>query len=46
MPNTKLQMLLRGQNLVGYRHYADDVLERDPTMDRLERRVAEWGQPG
>jgi len=24
--NTKLQMLLRGQNLVGYRHYADDVL--------------------
>ena len=28
MPNTKLQMLLRGQNIVGYRHYADDVLER------------------
>lgn len=28
MPNTKLQMLLRGQNLVGYRHYADDVMER------------------
>ncbi|HSN05292.1 sodium-extruding oxaloacetate decarboxylase subunit alpha [Nitrospira sp. NS4] len=28
MPNTRLQMLLRGQNLVGYRHYADDVLER------------------
>jgi len=27
-PNTKLQMLLRGQNLVGYRHYADDVVER------------------
>jgi pyruvate carboxylase subunit B len=27
MPNTKLQMLLRGQNLVGYRHYADDVVE-------------------
>jgi pyruvate carboxylase subunit B len=27
MPNTKLQMLLRGQNLVGYRHYADDVLD-------------------
>jgi len=26
MPNTPLQMLLRGQNLVGYRHYADDVL--------------------
>lgn len=28
MPNTPLQMLLRGQNLVGYRHYADDVVER------------------
>src|ERR687894_167889 len=28
MPKTKLQMLLRGQNIVGYRHYADDVLER------------------
>ncbi len=26
LPNTKLQMLLRGQNLVGYRHYADDVV--------------------
>ncbi len=26
-PNTKLQMLLRGQNLLGYRHYADDVVE-------------------
>lgn len=26
-PNTPLQMLLRGQNLVGYRHYADDVVE-------------------
>ena len=27
MPNTKLQMLLRGQNLLGYKHYADDVVE-------------------
>lgn len=27
MPNTPFQMLLRGQNLVGYRHYADDVVE-------------------
>ncbi len=26
MPHTRLQMLLRGQNLVGYRHYADDVV--------------------
>ncbi len=28
MPKTRLQMLLRGQNIVGYRHYADDVLEK------------------
>ncbi|TLX59553.1 oxaloacetate decarboxylase subunit alpha [Stutzerimonas nosocomialis] len=28
MPNTRQQMLLRGQNLLGYRHYADDVVER------------------
>ncbi|EAA8258211.1 oxaloacetate decarboxylase subunit alpha [Salmonella enterica subsp. enterica] len=28
MPKTPLQMLLRGQNLLGYRHYADDVVER------------------
>ncbi|ELM0316168.1 sodium-extruding oxaloacetate decarboxylase subunit alpha [Vibrio cholerae] len=27
MPNTPLQMLLRGQNLLGYRHYADDVVD-------------------
>jgi pyruvate carboxylase subunit B len=27
-PRTPIQMLLRGQNLVGYRHYADDVVER------------------
>lgn len=26
-PNTKLQMLLRGQNLLGYKHYADDVVD-------------------
>ena len=28
MPNTRQQMLLRGQNLLGYRHYADDVVTR------------------
>ena len=28
MPNTKLQMLLRGQNLLGYKHYSDDVVRR------------------
>ncbi|MGN0660312.1 MAG: oxaloacetate decarboxylase subunit alpha [Oscillospiraceae bacterium] len=27
MPNTKIQMLFRGQNMLGYRHYADDVVE-------------------
>ena len=30
MPNTKLQMLLRGQNILGYKHYADDVVEPPP----------------
>ena len=28
MPNTKLQMLLRGQSLLGYHHYPDDVVEQ------------------
>jgi pyruvate carboxylase subunit B len=28
MPNTPMQMLLRGQNLVGYRHYADDIVDK------------------
>jgi oxaloacetate decarboxylase alpha subunit len=28
MPNTKQQMLLRGQNLLGYRHYSDDVVRK------------------
>ncbi|MCX4191476.1 sodium-extruding oxaloacetate decarboxylase subunit alpha [Methylophaga sp. OBS1] len=28
MPNTRQQMLLRGQNLLGYRHYADDVVKK------------------
>ena len=27
-PHTKLQMLLRGQNLIGYRHYADDIVDK------------------
>lgn len=26
-PNTKLQMLFRGQNMLGYRHYADDLVD-------------------
>ena len=37
MPNTRQQMLLRGQNLLGYRHYADDV------VDRFVERSAESG---
>ncbi|WP_119395360.1 sodium-extruding oxaloacetate decarboxylase subunit alpha [Salinibius halmophilus] len=37
MPNTKQQMLLRGQNLLGYRHYADDV------VDKFVERAAENG---
>ena len=28
MPDTKLQMLLRGQNILGYKHYSDDVVRR------------------
>ena len=28
LPNSQLMMLLRGQNLLGYRHYADDVVEK------------------
>ena len=28
MPNTKLQMLLRGQNVLGYKHYPDDIVRR------------------
>ncbi|HYE37765.1 sodium-extruding oxaloacetate decarboxylase subunit alpha [Methylocaldum sp.] len=37
LPRTRLQMLLRGQNLLGYRHYADDV------VDRFVERSAENG---
>lgn len=28
MPNTKLQMLFRGQNILGYKHYSDDVVDK------------------
>ena len=37
MPNTRLQMLLRGQNLLGYRHYEDGV------VDRFVEKAAETG---
>ena len=35
LPNTKLQMLLRGQNILGYRHYSDDVV-----IEFIKRAVA------
>ena len=37
LPNTRLQMLLRGQNLLGYRHYSDDVVQA------FVKRAAEHG---
>src|SRR5512140_1916866 len=37
LPNSRLQMLLRGQNLLGYRHYEDSV------VDRFVERAAENG---
>ena len=57
MPNTKLQMLFRGQNMLGYRHYADDVVEyfvaevrcqrhrHHPYFRRAERYRATWKRP-
>jgi pyruvate carboxylase subunit B len=36
LPNTRLQMLLRGQNLLGYRHYADDVVREFVRLAALE----------
>ena len=36
-PNTKLQMLFRGQNMLGYRHYADDVVEY--FVEKLRREI-------
>ena len=37
MPKTRLQMLLRGQNILGYRHYADDIVERFVAQGTRER---------
>ncbi len=37
LPNTRLQMLLRGQNLLGYRHYSDDVVRA------FIQRMADYG---
>jgi pyruvate carboxylase subunit B len=35
LPNTQLQMLLRGQNLLGYRHYSDDVVKEFVKLSAL-----------
>ena len=37
LPRTRLQMLLRGQNLLGYRHYSDDVVRAFVAALRGER---------
>ena len=37
--NTKLQMLLRGQNLVGYRHYADDAVKEFVRQQLLSLKI-------
>ena len=34
---TPLQMLLRGQNLVGYKHYPDDIVKKPPAPFRAKR---------
>ena len=34
--NTKLQMLFRGQNILGYKHYADDVVDAVLPQDPLK----------
>ena len=39
MPKTPLQMLLRGQNLLGYKHYADDVVQFDPYLAELRKEI-------
>ena len=36
LPNSRLQMLLRGQNLLGYRHYGDDVVDHFGLEDCAE----------
>ena len=41
MPKTKLQMLFRGQNILGYKHYADDVVEE---LDVYKRQPSRRGR--
>ena len=43
MPDTKLQMLLRGQNPLGYKHYHDDVVEKDVYKRQARLRPARQG---
>ena len=42
MPKTKLQMLLRAQNLLGYRHYADDVVDSFSEKWFVSREAVEY----
>jgi oxaloacetate decarboxylase alpha subunit len=42
MPNTPQQMLFRGQNILGYRHYADDVVEK--FVEQAVRKVGKHAQ--
>ena len=50
LPKTKLQMLLRGQNLLGYRHYSDDVVDafcrKSIQPDYDQRNAGGRGEPG
>ena len=46
MPNSRLQMLLRGQNLLGYRHYEDTVVDRHTSADEgVARNLAVLAYP-
>ena len=39
LPNTKLQMLFRGQNILGYKHYADDVVDEFCAKKSIENGI-------
>ena len=42
MPNTKLQMLFRGQNMLGYRHYADDAVSYPSCFSSMSTNFAKF----
>ena len=46
LPNTRLQMLLRGQNLLGYRHYSDDVVRAFIQRAADHGTRVRWHRPG